>query len=81
MKARCDYLDPTVAGVRCVLLAEHHGRHQSGDGIAMGQPGHLRDPPKALDAIVDTVLAYQPKARSKPAIQRKRRATKIAKEK
>lgn len=31
--------------------------------------------PKALDAMVDTVLAYRPKARSKPAVQRKRRAT------
>lgn len=30
---------------------------------------------KALDAIVDTVLAYRPKARSKPAVQRKRRKT------
>jgi len=31
-------------------------------------------PPKALDAIVDVVLAYRPKARSKPARRRKRRA-------
>jgi len=31
--------------------------------------------PAQLDAIVDTVLAYRPKARSKPAIQRKRRKT------
>jgi hypothetical protein len=31
--------------------------------------------PKALDAIVDVVLAYRPKARSKPAVQRKRRKT------
>jgi hypothetical protein len=30
---------------------------------------------KALDAIVDTVLAYRPKARSEPARQRKRRKT------
>lgn len=30
---------------------------------------------KALDAIADTVLRYRPKARSKPAIQRKRRKT------
>ena len=29
--------------------------------------------PRELDAIADTVLAYRPKARSKPAIQRKRR--------
>ena len=35
--------------------------------------------PKALDAIADMVLAYRPKARSKPAIQRKRRANKLAK--
>lgn len=29
----------------------------------------------ALDAIADTVLAYRPKARSRPAVQRKRRKT------
>ena len=34
---------------------------------------------EALDKIADIVLAYKPTARSKPAIQRKRRATKIAK--
>lgn len=34
-----------------------------------------------LDAIVDTVLAYRPKAKSKPARRRKRRAAKIAKAK
>lgn len=28
-----------------------------------------------LNAITDTVLAYRPKARSKPAVQRKRRKT------
>lgn len=33
------------------------------------------DDGSALDAIVDTVLAYRPKARSKPSIQRKRRKT------
>lgn len=38
------------------------------------------EPPKALGAIVDTVLAYRPKAKSKPARRRKRRAAKIAKE-
>jgi hypothetical protein len=31
--------------------------------------------PKQLDAVVDVVLAYRPKARSKPAVQRKRRKT------
>jgi hypothetical protein len=30
---------------------------------------------KALDAIADTVLKYRPTARSKPAVQRKRRKT------
>lgn len=39
-----------------------------------------RKTPKALDAIADLVLAYRPKARSKPAKKRKRRANKIAKE-
>jgi hypothetical protein len=32
--------------------------------------------PKALDAIVDVVLAYKPKPKSKPAKRRKRRAAK-----
>lgn len=43
-----------------------------------GKHGHGIEPmgtPEALDAIVDTVLAYRPKARSKPAVQRKRRKT------
>ncbi|MGE3840075.1 MAG: hypothetical protein AB7I50_00665 [Vicinamibacterales bacterium] len=31
--------------------------------------------PKQLDAITDIVLAYRPTAKSKPAVQRKRRAT------
>ena len=34
---------------------------------------------KALDAIVDKVLAYKPKPKSKPAKKRKKRAAKIAK--
>jgi hypothetical protein len=33
------------------------------------------EPPRELDAIADTVLAYRPVARSKPAVQRKRRKT------
>ena len=40
------------------------------------QPRH-----HALDMIVDKVLAYRPKAKSKPAVRRKREANKIAKEK
>jgi hypothetical protein len=31
--------------------------------------------PKQLDAVTDIVLAYRPTAKSKPAVQRKRRAT------
>lgn len=38
-----------------------------------------RKAPKALDAIADLVLAYKPKAKSKPAVRRKREANKIAK--
>jgi hypothetical protein len=38
------------------------------------------DPPKELDAIADVILAYRPKPKSKPAKKRKRRATKIAKD-
>mgnify|MGYP001590960206 CR=1 FL=1 len=35
--------------------------------------------PKILDAIADVVLTYRPKAKSKAARRRKRRATKLAK--
>ena len=37
--------------------------------------------PKALDAVADIVLAYRPKAKSKPARRRKRRANKLVKAK
>ena len=30
---------------------------------------------RAMNAVADTVLAYRPTARSKPAVQRKRRKT------
>lgn len=33
---------------------------------------------RALDAAIDIVLAYRPTAKSKPAVQRKRRATILA---
>lgn len=36
-------------------------------------------PPKELDAIVDVVLAYRPKPKTKPGKKRKRRAVKLAK--
>lgn len=36
--------------------------------------------PKELNAMIDVVLAYRPKPKSKPAKKRKKRATKIAKE-
>jgi len=39
----------------------------------------LQKPPKEFDAIVDMVLAYKPKAKSKPAKKRKRRAAKASK--
>jgi hypothetical protein len=35
--------------------------------------------PKALDAIVDKVLAYRPKAKSKPARKRQRAKRKLEK--
>ena len=35
-----------------------------------------QDTPKELDAIVDVVLAYRPKPKTKPAKRRKRRAAK-----
>ena len=37
-------------------------------------------PPKALDAIVDKVLAYKPKVKTKAAKKRKKLAAKTAKE-
>jgi hypothetical protein len=36
--------------------------------------------PKELDAIVDKVLAYKAKPKTKPAKKRKKRAVKIARE-
>src|ERR1700722_20211433 len=38
-----------------------------------------QQPPKQLDAIVDVVLAYRPKAKSKPRRKRKRRAGELSK--
>ncbi len=40
----------------------------------------LIEVPKALDAIADTVLRYRPKAKSNPAVQRKRRRTILEKQ-
>ena len=37
----------------------------------------MKMPPKALDAIADTVLRYRPKPKSKPARRRKRRKAKL----
>jgi len=37
-------------------------------------------PPKALDAIVDKVLAYRPKPKTKPAKKRQRASKRIQKE-
>ena len=38
-------------------------------------------PPKALDSIVDVVLAYRPKPKSEPAKQRRKKRRKLEKEK
>jgi hypothetical protein len=50
----------------------------------MTNDGYRRDPPEMdlpkLDAVVDRVLKYRPKARSKPAVQRKRRKTILEKQ-
>jgi hypothetical protein len=47
----------------------------------MTNDGYRRDPPELdlpkLDAIVDAILKHRPKARSKPAVQRKRRSGRI----
>jgi hypothetical protein len=37
--------------------------------------------PRELDAMIDVVLAYKPKPKSKPGKKRKKRAAKIAKAK
>lgn len=55
----------------------------------VAQAAHLQEadrmpklkPLKALDQIADIVLAFRPKARSKGARKRKRRAAKLAKAK
>jgi len=39
-----------------------------------------QDTPKVLDAIVDKVLAYRPKPKSKPARKRQRARQKLLKE-
>ena len=39
----------------------------------------MNKPPAALDAIVDRVLAYRPKPKSKPARKRARRRNKAQK--
>jgi hypothetical protein len=44
----------------------------------MAEPPSLKSP-KALDAIVDVVLAYKAKPKTKPAKKRKKRATKFSK--
>lgn len=49
------------------------------------QRPHPEDMPEekdflALDAIADRVLKYRPKAKSKPAVQRKRRQTILQKQ-
>lgn len=43
------------------------------------QLGQRLMPPAQLDVIADKVLAYKPKAKSKPAKNRARRAKKIQK--
>jgi hypothetical protein len=64
------------AGWKCALVKEAHRRSGGGQ---MTNDGYRRDPPELdlprLDSIVDTVLKHRPKARSKPAVQRKRRKT------
>lgn len=39
-----------------------------------------KEPPRVLGETVDAVLRYRPKARSKPAVQRKRRRTILQKQ-
>ena len=48
--------------------------------LAHPSPERSRLAIQALDAITDIVLAYRPKARSKPAVQRKRRKTILEKQ-
>lgn len=64
----------------CGIVKRRDGNNKPCKG-----PTRLRpmegETPKALDSIVDVVLAYRPSARSSPALSRKRRANKIAKEK
>jgi hypothetical protein len=47
----------------------------------MTKPKLPENAPKALDAIADVVLVYRPKAKTKSARKRKKRAAKIAMEK
>jgi hypothetical protein len=67
------------AGWKCALVKD-----PSSLGWQMTNDGYRRDPPELdlprLDSIVDTVLKHRPKARSKPAVQRKRRKTILEKQ-
>lgn len=51
-----------------------------GHGWLAGKARGEQDAVKALDEIADTVLRYRPKAKSKPAVQRKRRRTILQKQ-
>jgi hypothetical protein len=51
------------------------GKRIDGTFSLIAHENNCGETPALLDAIADTVLAYRPVARSKPAVQRKRRRT------
>lgn len=51
------------------------GKRIDGTFSLIAHEANCKGSTKALDAIADTVLAYRPVAKSKPAVQRKRRKT------
>lgn len=51
------------------------GKRIDGTFSLIAHEDNCGNAPAGLDAIVDKVLAYKPKAQSKPAVQRKRRRT------
>ncbi len=70
-----------MTGPTCPVCGRPTTTKGKPNACGLGYCPRLESPPKALDSIVDVVLAYRPKAKSKPARRRKRRAAKIAKEK
>jgi hypothetical protein len=80
-EVKCDECDQVFLDGTFHKCAETRRQRKSAlHGRPLDDNGAIALAPKALDTIVDKVLTYKPKAKSKPARKRARRAKKIAKE-